>query len=533
MSIRSLIVPLSCRRSARPWTSPLEPCGPCSKSFRLAASRSSSALAYAPETPSIPQTPASLGITLRGHTPVESEVAASVRDDCKTLRDSAQWFSEKYREEKDQTPNASVYLVERLSPDNWPEDPWTLYNYLALDSERLPFASQNTFTCLLAYLTLAVTSPQICLDRITKVIADMSQAGFILRDRDWALVADAYAKWGKLENLPHMQKEIRRLTSLAAGPQERQERRKFSDSGFFRAVLELYTGNRDLFAVRHLIEDMLEDCAHTQIIYQAAIDKLVRLRAPALAFVYYERMLSERIYPDRATYKTILHGISLEKMIKVSTGIMDTLDLANHVLEQALKQYIDTGLFAATLEVYARHNNLGKAQILLRLMQERGVRPDRKIFLSFFHMNLCRNQLDDSRAILRSLLSNPKRCPNPMDPTLHRFVLHSYVRTGYLFEALQHFWGTKGKVRLDSWTLEMLIVRFADWRPRRAVEVWERMLETGLNPSLEIRTMMADLLESLKRGEEAEELRRKVAADMALVAPRVSPVVPCYNALLL
>ncbi|KND01899.1 pentatricopeptide repeat domain-containing protein [Spizellomyces punctatus DAOM BR117] len=361
------------------------------------------------------------------------------------------------RERAQQRKQEQVTFPDSTFPMHHPgevtkhEDPWMLYSCLAHDPTLLTHCPSQLFTVILNYTVLAVTSRQTCLDRLYTIIADMGFCRIKPSLKHWTIVLKAYDRWGKLDDVPYMLWEIQRMSQLAAGrgSMENGDTVPFSDAGFYLSLLKHYTKTRHPFAVKWVTRNLLSRCRHTIHTYRHIIDSYVELRDVNSAYRNFARMIREGIIPNRAIYCSMLHGLSLRRCVDVdkkgrnykhNIRKLSTLTLATRILGAALKQDCDSGLFAATIQVFAKHNYLEGAERILRLMQGSGVKPDKRILLSFFYLNVRTHRVTTAHSLLDILLQDRTMVPDPKDPSLHRFVLLSYIRCGKNAHALRHVW---------------------------------------------------------------------------------------------
>ncbi|TPX63170.1 hypothetical protein SpCBS45565_g06811 [Spizellomyces sp. 'palustris'] len=418
------------------------------------------------------------------------------------------------------------------------EDPWMLYSCLAHDPTLLSNCPSQLFTVILNYTVLAVTSRQTCLDRLYTIIADMGFCRIRPSLKDWTIILKAYDRWGKLDDVPYMLWEIQRMSQLAAGrgSMENGDTVPFSDAGFYLALLKHCTKTRRPFAVKWLTRSLLSRCRHTTHTYRHIIDSYVELRDVNSAYKNFERMIREGIIPDRAIYRSMLHGLSLRRCVDVdkkgrnykhNIRKISTLTLAIRILGAALKHDCDSGLFAATIQVFAKHNYREGAERILELMQRSGVRPDKRILLSFFYLNLRTHRLTTAHSLLDILLQDRTIVPDPKEPSLHRFVLMAYIRCRKNAHALRHVWKMDEMgVKLDEEMCGMLITRFADCMPNRALELWNRMRKEGWTGDAWVRTVVKRLLDKREKTDEMQNLER---VEAELNGRGKSLIAPCYT----
>ncbi|KAI8822698.1 uncharacterized protein EV422DRAFT_505476 [Fimicolochytrium jonesii] len=449
------------------------------------------------------------------------------------LRQSIEWYRESLSHPLPQ-PTAYTHL------DSPYEDPWTLYCYLSHDLAALRCSPHWTFTAILEFIRDAVTSPQICLDRIERVVADMGQIGEPLNKMDWDAVVASFERWGKLEHMRYMKMKMRHLTVLARavgdardsdprrrGGKKGADSQQYLDSGMYRACLTSVTRRGQLLAVKQLADEMLEHCTHDQKLFQTVIQSLVDIRDSLAAYKVYEYMRSHGRIPTVSTYRALIHSLCHDTTIilpitrhnATKQTKISTLKVATAILSDAVKYHKHPKIFAAVFEVYAAHNAMSAATHLLDIMNTYAVPVDQKTCLAFFYLHLRHRRPRAARALLDALLTakstsllQPHMSPEHQcriettHPSFHRFVLYAFIRCGLPWEAYIYFKQTLPRYTtqpLDARTCGMLIARFVRQRPDRALEVWEYMKQKGVRPGLHTRTLMEGVLR--ERGDEVEE----------------------------
>ncbi|KAJ3156285.1 hypothetical protein HDU86_004049 [Geranomyces michiganensis] len=406
--------------------------------------------------------------------------------------------------------------IERGAHFSQPEDPWVLYKTLAHDPESLGHCERALFSAVLDYVCLTVDSPQVCLDRCSRILVDIYEAGSKPSEEDWSLVMRAYERWGKLSDVDYMAREAIRLNRLGTLFSSQPGKPLPMESSLFPLLLKAYTDEGSLFAVKLIIAHMKAICALNAPLYEEILQALALLKDTDGVYRTYTEVLEDGILPSRAIYKQVLHALSLCMSVKLPDQRSGRVRphytdvLAEQVIAKALPEYVDASLFAYTIQVYARHNKLGHAEELVAHMRQIGLHVDARIALSLYFLYLKNNRRSAATNIVRRLMADRTRLLDPCDPSFHHFVLCAMVSCGKKSDALLYFEQTKKLgVKLEEKSLSMLIDRFAKWRPLRAYKVYVRMLEVEVEPSAKTNRVIRGILVEKNMQAELADLDRR------------------------
>ncbi|KAJ3182003.1 hypothetical protein HDU87_000341 [Geranomyces variabilis] len=458
-----------------------------------------------------------------------------VKQQAAELREAMDWYllDENLAWPADQRRNSQSDLVDRRELLSRPEDPWVLYISLTHDPENLRHCDRELFSEVLTYIFLIVDSPQVCLDRCTRILIDMYESGVKPSNKDWIRVLRAYSRWGKVSDVHYMAGEAKRLSRLGAMFSSQPGMPLASEPTLFPHLLQTYTDEQSLFAVKMIVAEMKSFFRLDGPLYQAILEALAQVQDTNEAYRTYTELLKDGLIPSHAIYKNVLYALSLRKIVETSghgsdSALQPSDALAEQVLAHALPHFLDASLFAYTMRVYARHNKLSHAEALTAHMQRIGLHVELRIVLTLYLLNLRHNRLDNARKIYRSLMADRTRLPDPCDAAFHRFILIAHLSCGRNFDALIQFWRTKTMgVKLDAKSLSMLVDHFAEWRPLRAHEVYVRMLQLEIEPSATTKRVIRAILEANNMEEELAEFdRREREADAKQETPPLAPPMP-------
>ncbi|KAJ3166683.1 hypothetical protein HDU88_003166 [Geranomyces variabilis] len=494
---------------------------------------SSLAAAFQPE-PAYPQDAHPLPAFFGVHCGARDErIQELIKQQAAELREAMDWYllEQNLAWPAERRGQYQSDVLDRRERSARPEDPWLMYISLAHDPESLRQCDRELFSEVLTYIYLIVDSPQVCLDRCTRILIDMYEAGVKPSDEDWNLVLRAYSRWGKMSDVGYMAGEAKRLSRLGAMFSSQPGMPLASELTLFPHLLKTYTNEQSIFAVKMIVAEMKSFFCLDAPLYQLILQALAELKDTDEAYRTYTEVLKAGLIPSHAIYKNVLYALSLRKSVEVSaqdggSALRGSELLAEQVLAHALPHFLDASLFAYTMQVYARHNKLSHAEALAAHMRRIGLHVELRIVLTLYLLNLKHGRFDIAREIYRSLMADRSRLPDPCDVAFHRFILTAQLSCGRNFQALLHFWRTKTmRVKLDEKSLAMLVERFAEWRPLRAYEVYVRMLELEVEPSATTKRVIRNILEMNNMEEELAEFdRREQEANAKRDTP--SPALP-------
>lgn len=289
------------------------------------------------------------------------------------------------------------------------------------------------------------------------------------------------------------------LTAIADG---KRMNARIIGSGFgfevvvVTALVNMYGKCGDLNHARRMFDRMSR---RDVVTWNAMIAAYTQNGYDIEALVLFEKMPLEGIFPNRATFASILSACAHQGAIKqakrmhariIETGLDSDYVIANAIvhmynkcgsLEDSERAFdavskLNVVAWNAMIGAYTQHGCLHEALELLDRMQHEDVRPDKINFLSI--LDACGSQ--QALAEGKQMHGCIRRSGYETDSTVANALISMYGRCGSLYDA-RRFFNNMLQRNVVSWNA-MIAAYARNGHGKEALELFDLMLQDGLTP---------------------------------------------------
>ncbi|KAJ3188466.1 hypothetical protein HDU85_005618 [Gaertneriomyces sp. JEL0708] len=451
-----------------------------------------------------------------------------------------------------------------------PKDPWIHYTQLSHAHALLESCDWKVFTAMLRSTVRDVASPQVCLDRLHRVVGDVRYCGRWkeMQWKEWNMIITAYDKWGRIGDVSFMLGELDRLCGITTTTGETNGRRTTHCSSAttdplpYIVLLSHYIrSNAHPLVIKPILRHISRHTHRTSLSHYHLIRLFSVLHDANKCYITYQYMIRRRLTPSLKTYWHILVALKRWRYLDVNERgrcvrgkkklRSDTVALG--IFRKAQEQYqtqeraqtrtnrdkeVFNRIVAVTIQILSQHGRTAEIESILVSLH--GQSPSLEgvstsVYISILTLALRHRNTLRVKEVLATLyernLNGREWCT----------VVRLCVRYGVTFTAwdvwrsvfrhrngsrhIETDAGAESSHVMDPLTVAKLVGGLITWDVRRAIQVWEWYHPTqfraeGLRPLLTFAdpymlNRIIGAYEKLGQEEKARSLEKLLLAEHA------------------